>query len=364
MIILVVDHNRQERDTTVSMLTAAENAIDSVADAKSALTFLDTRTPDVIVIEATLPGVSGTELVKRIRARESISHAYIVVTSAKQIVGDLKAAFQAGADDFLRKPCGKDELVARVDGLNRIRRWAPVVFGAGARDDLGSGGDLSGLHAWKTVESIVTSDVADMLGMTFDIATSERSLDAAELGALLPLTIAAEGIEVCVAVGVDSPTQRALAEVMLGNADAPNAELCDMMREIGNVAAGAFKRMAAAEGKTFTTGLPQSRTSFDGFRRPAAKGRQSWIATSAGSPIQLRFEVEIRIRSPKRVLTTDLQEGMVVTCDLLNDTGALVLRGGTRLTESHLGHLPRILGAKRLVDVMDSSTSSERPAAN
>jgi hypothetical protein len=200
---------------------------------------------------------------------------------------------------------------------------------------------------------VLCSELVDTLGFALTPVASCDPLDEATEIATLPLSLASEQAEISIAVGVDRASAAALAEAMLGSAEVEPEAVKDMMRELANVAGGAFKRMAVTEGRTLTTGLP-SETSARAFRQTSAVARKQWVGTVEGSPIAIRFELELRARGSKRVNVASLREGMVIAADLRNPLGALLIPCGTRITESRLGGLRRALGAEVCVDVLET----------
>ena len=99
-----------------------------------------------------------------------------------------------------------------------------------------------------------------------------------------------------------------------------------------------------------TTGLPLNGAPST-FVHEHAKARREWTATCDDIGATFRFEVQYIISENKHLPVSALKEGMVLAHDLLNGSGALLMRGGTRLTESHLNQLARALGVA-LVAVM------------
>ena len=93
---------------------------------------------DLVILDLMLPGFSGFEVLDRVRASGSV--VPVLVLTAVDSAGDRVRGLEAGADDYLVKPFHLDELLARVRGLLRRRRWdgvnaaapapAPVSIGA------------------------------------------------------------------------------------------------------------------------------------------------------------------------------------------------------------------------------------------
>ena len=79
---------------------------------------------DLVILDVMLPGMSGFELARRVRAAGNF--VPILILTAKDAAQDLIRGIEDGADDYLTKPFHLDELLARVRGLLRRRRWDGV----------------------------------------------------------------------------------------------------------------------------------------------------------------------------------------------------------------------------------------------
>lgn len=353
MKVLVVDNAAAAHEATSRLLDAESHSVTLVENAAAALALLEETDFDVVLVESTLAGVTGSELVKRIRALETGGeHVFVIMTSAERAHGDVTTAFAAGADDFIRKPIGKDELHARLDGPSRMLRWVSRAMTRAGVAPASAKPDLSALSAWSSVDSAICSEVGDMLGMSLSVVAANDVLDGSIAVSALPLSLTSESTEVCFAVGIDHASSTALAESIFGDAGVDAAAIRDMIGEIVNVAAGAFKRDAAAEGRSFTTGIPEE-ASPESFRRPNATARRQWLVASEGTPICLRFEVELRVRETKHLPIAELEEGMVMAKDLRDEGGTLVVGGGTRLTETTLATMREALGSIPLVEIAE-----------
>ena len=126
--ILVVDDEPQITRTLRHSLTAHRYDIRTAADAASALdTFRDWQ-PDLIITDLQMPEKSGIELCHEIRA---ISNIPIIVLSVRGDERTKVAALDAGADDYVTKPFGINELLARVRAA--LRRIPNTEDDAGMR---------------------------------------------------------------------------------------------------------------------------------------------------------------------------------------------------------------------------------------
>lgn len=121
--VLVVD------DTAVQELIAlnlarAGHQVTRCGDAESALVRIGKQLPDMLVLEWDLPFQSGIALIRRLRAAAGTRALPIIMLSARACEQDTIMALECGADDYLRKPFGPRELIARIHAV--LRRRAPT----------------------------------------------------------------------------------------------------------------------------------------------------------------------------------------------------------------------------------------------
>jgi two-component system phosphate regulon response regulator PhoB len=105
-------------------LEAAGYVVDSVARGDEAELRLEDEAPDLVLLDWMLPGVSGMELCRRIRARRGTERLPVIMLTARGEEGDRVRGLSTGADDYVVKPFSVPELVARVGAL--LRRVNPA----------------------------------------------------------------------------------------------------------------------------------------------------------------------------------------------------------------------------------------------
>src|SRR5215216_5958197 len=115
-ILLVEDEEKVSRFITRG-LEAERFAIDAVYDGTSGLEYAITYSYDLIILDLMLPGLSGTEVLHRIRRTNN--DVPILILTARDAVKDKVENFEAGADDYLTKPFAFAELLVRVKALLR-----------------------------------------------------------------------------------------------------------------------------------------------------------------------------------------------------------------------------------------------------
>ncbi|HET7815763.1 MAG TPA: response regulator [Candidatus Baltobacteraceae bacterium] len=118
--ILVVDDDRNLRKIIQTNLELAGYFVVTAGNGKEALEVLDTMQPDLVVLDVMMPVLDGIETAKRIRVHPVNANVPIIMLTAKGEVEDKLSGFEAGVDDYMTKPFGPQELLARVKA--KIRR--------------------------------------------------------------------------------------------------------------------------------------------------------------------------------------------------------------------------------------------------
>ena len=109
--ILIVDHEVEIRRALQRNLVAHGFEVMAVGSGEEALDEVTLHRPDVMLLDLGLPGMSGLEVCKRVRA---ISNLPIIILSVKDMERDKVQALDLGADDYVAKPFGIDEVHARI----------------------------------------------------------------------------------------------------------------------------------------------------------------------------------------------------------------------------------------------------------
>ncbi len=114
--MLVVDDDATLRSTLAIGLRAADHEVLIAADGRTALQALREDRPDVVVLDLGLPDLSGIEVLRRLR---TWSTTPVVVLYARAESTEKVEALDLGADDYVTKPFGMDELLARIRAAAR-----------------------------------------------------------------------------------------------------------------------------------------------------------------------------------------------------------------------------------------------------
>jgi class 3 adenylate cyclase len=125
--VLVVDDTPQNVKLLADLLAAKGYAVTTAADGKTALQELAADTPDLVLLDVMMPGLSGYDVCRRIREDPKTALLPVVLVTALDPQQERVKGIEAGADDFLSKPINQAELFARVKSLLRIKRLQDEV---------------------------------------------------------------------------------------------------------------------------------------------------------------------------------------------------------------------------------------------
>ncbi|HNP64100.1 MAG TPA: response regulator transcription factor [Woeseiaceae bacterium] len=130
MRLLVIEDDLTLRESLAQKLTAAGFAVEQAADGKEGLYFAQEYPIDLAIIDLGLPGVSGLDIIKQVRA-EGKTYPILILT-ARDRWEDKVDGLSSGADDYVAKPFHFEEVSARVNALlRRSGGWASSQLDAG-----------------------------------------------------------------------------------------------------------------------------------------------------------------------------------------------------------------------------------------
>jgi two-component system, OmpR family, phosphate regulon response regulator PhoB len=121
-LVLVVDDDENTRVVVRWQLEAAGYAVCEASDGPTALEVVDTRAPDLMVLDLTLPGLGGLDVLRQLRSGDHADRP-VIVLSGRGGETDRIVGLDLGADDYLVKPFSPGELAARVRSV--LRRTSP-----------------------------------------------------------------------------------------------------------------------------------------------------------------------------------------------------------------------------------------------
>ena len=122
-MIWCVEDDPSIREIEVYALTSTGLEARGVEDGSTFWTALQSKQPDLVLLDVMLPGVGGLELLTRLKASEKFRDLPVIMATAKASESDKVCALDMGADDYLAKPFGMMEMVSRVKAV--LRRTYP-----------------------------------------------------------------------------------------------------------------------------------------------------------------------------------------------------------------------------------------------
>lgn len=120
--ILIIDDNPVNREVVKTRLVMNNYEVLEAQDGIEGLEKMDQETPDLVILDLMMPRMSGYEFCKRLRQAHPPDELPLIMLTAKTAMGDKVYGLHLGANDYIAKPFNKEELIARVGILLKIRK--------------------------------------------------------------------------------------------------------------------------------------------------------------------------------------------------------------------------------------------------
>ncbi len=125
--ILIVDDNAQNVELLEAYLEELGAEVRTAADGMEALAAVETKQPDVILLDVMMPRMSGYQACVKLKGNPATKDIPIIMVTALNEIADTERAVESGANDFLTKPVNKLELVTRVKAMLQLRHLSKQV---------------------------------------------------------------------------------------------------------------------------------------------------------------------------------------------------------------------------------------------
>ena len=129
-LLMVEDEASQQIILDYNLKSAGYETVQA-SDGYQALQLIDEELPDLILLDWMLPGVSGIEICRQLKARKNTREIPIIMLSARSEEVDKVRGLETGADDYMQKPYGIQELLARIK--LQLKRVRPATTGVELR---------------------------------------------------------------------------------------------------------------------------------------------------------------------------------------------------------------------------------------
>jgi DNA-binding response OmpR family regulator/DNA-binding CsgD family transcriptional regulator len=204
--ILIIDDDADTRALLTTFVLAEDHVASSAASGDEALLLLDAVRPDLILLDAVMPGLDGFETCRRIKAREGAAHVPVIFMTGLSETEHVLQGLAAGGVDYVTKPLVLDELAARIRvHLANARTTRNAMS---ALDSVGTrliSCDDAGRIGWATPEAQRLLDEMDLGAVE---AMRDLMRDLAALSAKNPATFVCGGEKFALTlVGAAAPSE-------------------------------------------------------------------------------------------------------------------------------------------------------------
>ncbi len=122
MKVLLVDDEPAVRMTVGAQIRSIGHDVVEAPDGQQGWCAFELTLPGVVITDLVMPGETGVDLCRRIRASQRVRYTYIIVLTSLGGKSQYRAAMEAGADDFLPKPCTEEDIEVRLRVAERVLR--------------------------------------------------------------------------------------------------------------------------------------------------------------------------------------------------------------------------------------------------
>ena len=131
--VLIIDDSKTMVAALGKMLRENQFKIFEALDGEAGLEVLRKNKPDLIFLDIILPGISGFDVLRRIRRSTYVGKVPVIIMSGNEAATEEYYVRRIGADDFMRKPCSRAEVFSRVERLLNLK---PNALSASSSDGL------------------------------------------------------------------------------------------------------------------------------------------------------------------------------------------------------------------------------------
>jgi pilus assembly protein CpaE len=180
--ILIVDDDVDSLKLIGLMLQRHGYEVSAANAGNQALTKAQKERPDLIILDVMMPDMNGYEVCRRLRANDTTSAIPIIMFTAKTLIDDKVAGFEAGADDYLTKPTHPAELASRVKSI--LQRSSSKKRQGG---DRGLTLGLIGVKGGVGTTTLTLNLAAAMIGLNYSPIIADFRMGNGSLGHMLGL---------------------------------------------------------------------------------------------------------------------------------------------------------------------------------
>lgn len=365
MNILVIEEREGELSALAEPIRRNGHAV-RFTDAGAALEIVAAERPDITVAVCREPSSALAPIVKALRALDDAAFRSLIAVVGADTPEARSAAYEEGADDVVLASASPPEIADHIRSAERIVRLerrlrervvelesalrrlalAAAVRGQSVTPtgDIPNRGGLRFLltHAWTQVDEILRSMCSDYLQHPYLQVIGAGPIPKDSVGAAISLTDVENELIFELAFFVQPEAARTIATMFTGDASLVDDEVTrDVLLELANSGMGAVRAAFLREEFRFAASTPKA-ISGPSEPRPNGYEAQRVLAFRHGDAV-VHVVAVVRHHGRIKVRGAQLREGMVVACDITNPAGLLLVRAGTRLTETSAEKIARLL---------------------
>ena len=155
-LILLVDDFDDAREMYTESLSYYGYRVTAAADALTAIDMAVAQQPDLILMDAALPGMSGWDATKRLKANPKTRNIPLLMLTGHVLTESRERAARAGADGLIPKPCLPDELDREIQAV--LKRWPTRAAAASPQEQQQNTQDATGDTAQRLTKSRAQQD--------------------------------------------------------------------------------------------------------------------------------------------------------------------------------------------------------------
>ena len=120
-LVIVADDDTITRSIINLKLKSRGYTVKTASDGSEALRMIEAETPDLVVLDAMMPGIDGFELLRQIKTTPKTANTIVVMLTSRKLEQDIVGALNSGASDYLVKPFIPEELAVRISRLLPVK---------------------------------------------------------------------------------------------------------------------------------------------------------------------------------------------------------------------------------------------------
>jgi AmiR/NasT family two-component response regulator len=367
MYVLILHGAAAPLSQLAELLRRGNHDVSVVTDAAAAKAVLAKRRADIAVASASVDDLAAVAMA--LRPPEDATYRSLIAVVGKDTSAARQAAFGAGADDVVVASASASELADHVHSAERVvkleRRLRERVaelesalrrlsmqalargqeVATGAAKSPGGGGGLTVLltTTWTGLEELLGNMCTEYLQTPFVHLVGAAPPSSGCRGSRISLSDTENQLKLELSFYASDESARAIATSFCGG-DASVVDddvIRDVLLELANSGMGVIKAGFLGEQFRFVGAIPEPTTSAD--RAKAFDGAEAKRVLAFRSDKAVVYvAVTLKHQGRVRVLGARLKEGMVVASDVKSEAGVLLVRAGTRLTETTAEKLARL----------------------